>query len=317
MGVCGLSTWLLYRDIRSIGRISSVLWVSLMAAIAIILYGGATHFNPALAFAFPPGAFKLTPHFFEGLGAAALISSYDFSGYFNVCLIGGEIKRPAVNIPRTIVYSVVILAVLYLAMSLSIIGVVPLAKAMQSTAIVSDFMAALYGPTAAGWMTVLILIVALASVFCVLLGYTRVPYAAAVEGRFFSVFARVHPKRHFPSFSVVFMGLMSAGACLLSLDSLIKGLIVIQIVTQFVAQCFAVVLIRRTRPDIRRPFQMPLYPLPVILASLGWVYILYESGWAYIASGFGLVLVGTGVYLLRARYLREWPFENQAAKGAD
>ena len=309
VAVCALSTWLLYRDIRSIGRISAVLWVALMAAIAIILYAGARHFNPAIAFAFPPGAFKPTPGFFAGLGAAALISSYDFSGYFNVCLIGGEIKRPEVNIPRTIVYSIVVLALLYLAMSLAIIGVVPAAKAMQSTAIVADFIATIYGTYAASWMTVLILIVAFASVFCVLLGYTRVPYAAALEGRFFAVFARVHPKRHFPTFSVLFMGVTSAAACLLSLDSLIKGLIVIQIVTQFVAQCFALVLIRRNRADIKRPFRMPLYPLPVILASVGWLYILYESGLAYIAGGFALVLLGTGAYLLRANHLKEWPFE--------
>lgn len=306
--VCALATWLLYRDIKSIGRISGVLWVALIAIIVIILYAGGTHFNPKIAFAFPPHAFQLTPKFFEGLGAAALISSYDFSGYFNVCLIGGEIKRPAVNIPRTIVYSVVVLAILYLAMSFCIIGVVPTAKAMQSTAIVSEFMDQLYGARAAAWCTILVLIVAFASVFSVLLGYTRVPYAAAVEGRFFSVFARVHPKQHFPSFSVVFMGITSAACCLLTLDSLIKGLIVIQVVTQFVAQCFAVVLIRKRRADIGRPFSMPLYPIPVILAALGWLYILYESGPLYIGGGLGLVVLGTAVYLVRARSLHEWPF---------
>jgi amino acid transporter len=282
--------------------------VALIATIGIIIYGGARNFHPALAFSFPPNAFKLTPGFFEGLGAAAVFSSYDFSGYFNVCLIGGEIKKPAINIPRVIVYSVVILAVLYLAMSFAIIGVVPAAKAMSSTAIVSDFIGAIYGPAVAAWVTVLVLVVAFASVFCVLLGFTRVPYAAAVEGRFFSVFARVHPKLHFPSFAVVFMGAASAFACLLSLDALIKGLIVIQIVTQFVAQCFAVVLIRRNRADIERPFRMPLYPLPVVLASLGWIYMLYESGPSYIAAGFALVVLGTCVYMIRANHLKEWPF---------
>lgn len=308
IAVCGLATWLLYRDIKSIGRISTVLWVGLMATIAIIIFSGAAHFNPAMAFAFPPNAFKLSPAFFAGLGAAALISSYDFSGYFNVCLIGGEIKKPAINIPRTIIYSIVILAVLYLSITLAIIGVVPPSAAMHSTAIVADFTEILYGSAAASWMTVLILIIAFASVFCVLLGYTRVPYAAAVEGRFFAVFARVHPKLHFPSFSVLFMGVASAAACLLTLDKLITLLLVIQIVTQFVAQCYAVVLIRRNRKDIQRPFGMPLYPLPVILASLGWLYILYESGTGYVASGLGLVLAGTCVYLVRANHLREWPF---------
>ena len=317
VAVCAIATWMLYRDIRSIGRISAVLWVTLMATIAIIIFGGSTHFNPAIAFAFPANAFKLTPAFFTGLGAAALISSYDFSGYFTVCLIGGEIKKPAVNIPRAIVYSIAILSVLYLAMSLAIIGVIPAAKAMASTAIVSDFIAAIYGSQAASAVTVLILVVAFASVFCVLLGFTRVPYAAAIEGRFFSVFARVHPRLHFPSFAVLFMGVTSAVLCLLPLTTLINGLIVLQILTQFVAQCLAVVLIRRNRPDIERPFRMPLYPLPAILAAAGWLYILYESGAAYIASGLGLVVIGVGIYMARAAKLKEWPFGSQAASGSD
>ena len=309
--ICGLATWLLYRDIRSIARISTILWIALMAAMAIIVFGGATHFHPAIAFAFPPDAFKLTPKFFAGLGAASLISSYDFSGYFTVCLIGGEIRKPAVNIPKATIYSIVVLAVLYLAMSLAIIGVIPAQEAIKSNAIISDFTAAIYGPVAAQWMTVLILVIAFASVFCVLLGFTRVPYAAAAEGRFFSAFARLHPKLHFPSFSVLFMGAASAAACLLSLDQLIKAFIVIQIVTQFLAQCYAVVLLRKNRRDIARPFNMPLYPLPVILALLGWLFLLYESGWDYIASGLGLVVLGTGVYLLRASRLEEWPFVKQ------
>jgi amino acid transporter len=292
MGVCLLATFLLYRDIKSIGRISNVLWAGLMLTIGIILWGGAWHFNPALAFSFPRGAFALTPAFFSGLGAASLLSMYTYSGYFNVCLIGGEIENPTRNIPRVVVLSIVTLAILYVAMSLSIIGVVPWQQAIHSTAIVSDYMERLYGAHAAALMTMLILWVAFASVFCVLLGYTRVPYAAAVEGHFFKRFARLHPTRNFPSFSVVFFGVASAVMCLFPLDALIKELLVIQIVTWFAAQCVGVVLIRRFRKDIARPFKMPLYPLPVIIALAGWIFIFGTSGWPYIVSALALVLFG-------------------------
>jgi amino acid transporter len=308
MAVCIAATVLLYRDIRAIGRISIVLWAGLMLAMGVIIWGGATHFNAARAFQFPSGAFHLSTQFFLGLGAATLISSYDFSGYFNVCLIGGEIKRPAFTIPRTILLSIVILAALYLAMSLSIIGVVPWREAMDSKAIISDFTARLYGWKAAKLMTALILWIAFGSVFCVLLGYTRVPYAAAAQGNFFSWFARVHPKRYFPWFSVVAMGAISAVACLLTLDALIRMLIVIQIVTQFAAQCVGVMVIRRKRPDIARPFEMPLYPLPVLVALAGWIFILCCSGLPYILSGVGVTVGGVAAYLWRANRLREWPF---------
>jgi amino acid transporter len=308
IGVCLLATWLLYRDIRSISLISAILWVGLIVAMGVVIWGGARHFSAARAFDFPAGAFHLSGGFFAGLGAATLISIYDYSGYFNVCLIGGEIKNPAVTIPRTVMLSIGILAVLYVAMSLSIVGVVPWREAISSQAIVSDYIERIYGMKAAAMMTGLILWVAFASVFCVLLGYTRVPFAAASEGHFFSAFARLHPKRNFPSFSVLFFGIASAVACMFTLEALIKAMIVIQIVTQFAAQCVALVLIRRRRKDIERPFSMPLYPLPVVIAFLGWMFVLFESGAPYVASGFGLLVFGILVYLWRAKTRMEWPW---------
>ena len=272
---------------------------------------GAGHFHASRAFDFPRGAFSFTPQFFVGLGAATLLSMYDYSGYFNVCLIGGEIRNPTVNIPRCVILSILILAVLYMAMSLSITGVVPWQEAMHSQAIVSDFMERLYGFRAAALMTGLILWVAFASVFCVLLGYTRVPFAAASEGHFFKAFARVHPSRNFPSFSVVFMGVASAAACLLPLDALIKTLIIIQIMTQFAAQCIAVILIRRLRKEIARPFSMPLYPIPALVALCGWLFILAESGGVYILSGFSLLAFGIAAYLWRAREKGGWPWNRE------
>ncbi len=311
IAVCLLATFLLYRDIRSIGRISAMLWVILMLAMGVIVWGGAWHFHASLAFSFPPGAFHLSSRFFLGLGAATLISMYDYSGYFNVCLIGGEIKQPERNIPRCVLLSIGILAILYVAMSLSIIGVLPWQEAIHSRAIVSDFMERLYGMRAAQTITILILWVAFASVFCVLLGYTRVPYAAAAEGHFFSIFGRIHKTRNFPSFSVLFMGIVSAAACLLRLEDLIKALIVIQILTQFAAQCVAVIAIRQRRRHISRPFSMPLYPVPVLIALAGWIFILGSSGAVYVVSGLALLVFGIAAYLWRAKILRQWPWEQQ------
>lgn len=314
IAVCILCTALLYRDIRSIAIISAVLWVGLIVAMGVIIWSGMAHFNGSQAFSFPKGAFNFTPGFFMGLGGATLLSMYDYSGYFNVCLIGGEIRNPSVNIPRCVILSIVILAVLYVAMSLSIIGVLPWQQAIHSNAIVSDFMERIYGWRAAALMTGLILWIAFASVFCVLLGYTRVPFAAAVEGHFFSAFARLHPTKNFPSFSVVFMGLVSAAACFLPLDALIKTLIIIQIMTQFAAQCVAVILIRRVRKDIVRPFSMPLYPIPVLVALGGWLFILFESERVYIWSGFALLVFGIAAYLLRARRIAVWPWNSPVTR---
>ena len=145
-----------------------------------------------------------------------------------------------------------------------------------------------------------------------MLGYSRIPYGAAVDGRFFSQFAKLHPVKHFPTFSILFMGGLSALASLLSLADLINYMIVFQIMLQFIAQCIAVFLIRKYRTDIERPFSMPLYPLPVLIALGGWLYILAASGWKYIVSGLLLTLLGTAAYLWRARQKNQWPFTTNA-----
>ncbi len=308
VAVCLLATFLLYRNIRDVGKISMALTAVMICTMGWIIIAGAPHFSPALAFDFPPHALQLSRGFFLGLGAATLIAMYDFSGYFNVCLIGAEVKQPARVIPRCIVLSVVILAFCYAAMNLSIIGVIPWRQAMASRAIVSDFAMRIAGPGAAKWMTVLILVAAFGSVYSVLLGYSRVPYAAARDGEFFSIFARVHATKHFPSFSVLSMGLASAAACLISLDALIKSLLVIQILTQFIAQCVGLVLLRNHRPDIPRPFAMRLYPLPVLIAFLGWIFILVSSGGRFILVGGIALVIAIGIFLLWSRAKGGWPF---------
>lgn len=310
-GSCLLMTVLLYRDIRSIGRLSIAMWIVVMGTALWILFGGLTHFQVNHIADFPPGAFHLSTQFFAGLGGATLIAMYDYGGYYNVCLFGGEVRNPGKTIPRSILISIGVVAVLYLSMNVSIINVIPWRDAMKSTAIVSDFMSRLYGTGAANVVTVLILWTALASVFAILLGMSRVPYAAAVEGKFFSIFARLHPKGRFPSFSLVSLGIASAAACALSLEDLIKALTVIQILIQFMAQCIAVVLLRKSRRDIRRPFSMWFYPVPAVVALAGWLFILIASGLGYIFAGLALMAVGTLAYFWRARRRAEWPFATQ------
>src|ERR1035441_9311282 len=171
-----------------------------------------------------------------GLGGATLISIYSYGGYSNVCLFAGEVKRPSRTIPWSILLAILGVGVVYVIMSVTIVGVVPWRQAMLTTSVVSDFIERIYGRWAANLMTCLIIWTSVASVFAIMLGYSRVPYAAAVDGHFFKPFARVHPTKHFPTFSLLFVGISSMAACLYPLDALINALMVIQIVTQFIPQ---------------------------------------------------------------------------------
>lgn len=309
MAICLLITFMLYRDIRAVARLSVGMWVVVVGTVCWITVAGLLNLDSRQLFDFPPGAFAPSRAFFFGLGGATLIAMYDFGGYNNVCFFAGEVKQPERVIPRSILWSIVAVAILYLTMNVGIIGVVPWREAIKSTSIVSDFVQRLYGLRWAQVATVLVLWTTVASLFAVLLGCSRVPYAAAVEGRFFSAFGRLHPSRNFPAFSVLFIGISSAVACLLTLDVVINALIVIQVLVQFMAQVVAVTLIRRNRPDIVRPYRMALYPLTSIIAFLGWLYILVASGLPYILAGLGLMILGITAYLIRARRTAEWPFE--------
>jgi amino acid transporter len=274
------------------------------------------NFQVKRVFDFPSGAFALSKQFWVGLGGATLLAMYDYGGYNNACFFAGEVRQPERVIPRSILISIGLVACLYLTMNLTIIGVIPWREAMHSTFIVSDLMQRLYGSRVAQVMTGLILFTTFASLFAVLLGYSRVPYAAATDGRFFQMFGRLHPSKNFPYVSVAFIGITSAFACLLNLSDLITALIVIQVLVQFMAQVVAVTLIRSYRPDIRRPFQMWLYPVTSIIAFGGWAFILAASGLRFILWGLALVVFGVAAYMWRARSEKEWPFQQQPAEVA-
>jgi amino acid transporter len=179
---------------------------------------------------------------------------------------------------------------------------------MSSQFVVSDFIALLHPGRAASVMTALILVTTLAGLFAGMLGASRIPYAAAADGRFFRAFARLHPTGRFPSFSVLFVGISSALCCLLELNALITALMVVYIIIGAVPMAGAVTALRARRPDIRQPFRMWLYPVPSLIALTGWTYIVATSGVIYVVAGLGLLAIGVATYLWGARRAEEWPF---------
>jgi basic amino acid/polyamine antiporter, APA family len=301
MATVGTAVILLYRRITIIGKLGAFLWVGVIGTTLSIIFTGLTHFNPAQAFDFPPGAWEPTHEFFTGLGAALLIAVYDYWGYYNVCYLGGEIRDPGRVIPRAILLSIAGVALLYLTMNVSILGAMPWQEVEKSRFIASDFMARIWGPQTGTIVTVMMLWTAFASVFSLLLGYSRVPYAAALEGDYFKVFARVHPKHHFPHVSLLWLGGAAAVFCLFKLADVVTALVVIRISIQFLAQTLGVMVLRRRRPDLPRPFRMWLYPVPAVLAFLGFVYVVVmrpkslESIWLAVI----VVIVGTLLFWVR------------------
>ncbi|MEP7345640.1 MAG: amino acid permease [Gemmatimonadaceae bacterium] len=294
---------LLYRRIGSVGRLTVVLWVGMLVTVLVVIISGLTHFNAAIAFDFPPNAFTFSRGFVAGLGSAMLIAMYDFMGYYDICYVAGEVRNPARVIPRSIIWSVITVAVLYAIMNLSIIAVVPWREAMHSRFIVTDFMEKLYGPRAASAVTLLVLWTAVASVFALLLGYSRIAWAAASQGDFFSIFAKLHPTGQFPHVAVLVLGGLSILCSFFSLGDVISALLTSRILIQFMGQIVALHILRQ-RADFVLPFRMWLYPVPSIVALAGWTYVFASSGWGFALLGIATVAAGVVAYKLRVRGLR-------------
>lgn len=315
-----LITILLYRKIDSIGKIGVLLWTGVILTLGWIIIGGIAHGNFFQPLKDINAGFSWGQLASFAFGQACIKSVYSYLGYYNVCHLGGEIKDPGKNIPRSMFISVIGIGILYLAMNMSVSSVIPWQEIQSLTHsgnkdyVVSLFIERLYGHRAAIVVTVMILWVALASLFALLLGYSRIPYAAARDGAFFKVFAKLHPTKNFPYVSLlVIAGLGFVFSLLFRMTDVISGILAMRIIVQFIAQAAGVLLLRRRNGTQKLPYKMPLYPLPVIVAIIIWILLFSCTGIKSIIS-FGIVF-GSGliVYFIQAKLRNKWPYQTADA----
>jgi len=311
-GVVVLIVVLLYRRIETIGKISVMLWIGVLFTLLWIIGGGVAYGRFMEPIKHINDGLSMNYAFVAAIGFSSVKTIYSYLGYYNVCHLGGEIKDPAKNIPRSMFISIAGIAVLYLAMNISVTSVIPWYEAKDSAYVISLFIQKLAGHTAAIVMTCLILWVAFASVFSATLGYSRIPYAAAADGAFFSVFAKLHPTRHFPYVSLLVLGgIAFIFSLLFRLSDVISAILAMRILIQFIGQAVGLLWLRRSRGKTAFPYRMPLFPLGVYLAIALWAGILVSTGLTMVLSGLGVIAVGLLVYVLKANHNGEWPFQKE------
>ena len=322
---CLLVTALLYRNLSSITRLAWVLFAGVIAALMGVIVSGFSYAGMHGGWHMPPTPVQPLALAVGGLAQATLIATYDYWGYYNICFLGSEVRHPEKTIPRAILLSVAFVSAFYVLMNMAALP--SLGGAAMHTAesaalrvqLVADIAHSAFGPWAGYTIAALIVWTAFSSVFSLLLGYSRVPYAAARDGNYFHFLAAVHPRHGIPHRSLVALGLVACCFCFLSLQAVITLLVVTRILLQFFLQHIGVILLRIQRPDLRRPFRIPLYPLPPVAAIAGFIFILANRAHAAggLAVATGIALVGTGIYMVRARSLGEWPFaERRGSRGA-
>lgn len=313
-----LVTLLLYRKIDSIGKIGVLLWAGVIATLLWIISSGFIMGDISQPLHNMMADFNWMTLGSFAFGQACVKTIYSYLGYYNVCHLGAEIKYPGKNIPRSMFISVIGIAVLYLAMNTSVASVISWQEIKQwqdagiNNFVVSTFIERLYGKAAANIATVMILWVALASLFAVMLGYSRVPYAAAADGSFFKIFAKLHPVRNFPYVSLLVMaGFGFVFSLLFKMSDVISGILAMRIMVQFIGQAVGVIILRKRNGTKVLPYKMPLYPLPVILAIAMWLFVFYSTGLKVINSF--LIVFGSGlvVYFIYAKLQHQWPYKRK------
>lgn len=323
---CLLVTWLLYRRLSVVTGTAWVLFVGVMAAIAGVITAGFAHAGAHGGWHMPASPSLSVALAASGLAQATLITTYDYWGYYNICFLGSEVRRPERTIPRAILISVVLVSAMYLAMNMASLPAVHdfAGHAAQSAAntaarlqLVADIAHSAFGQWAGALMAALVVWTAFASVFSLLLGYSRVPYAAARDGNYFRFLAAVHPKHHIPHRSLVALGVTASAFCFFSLSQVITMLVITRILLQFFLQQIGVMWLRVKQPELARPFRIPLYPLPPLAAIAGFLFVMVNRVHALtglsVAAGIGIS--GTLIYMVRARKLGHWPFRiDESAK---
>jgi amino acid transporter len=314
LGAGALILVLLYRRVSALGRLTVTFWLGVLAVIAWILIEGAAHFDSAKAFAPPDPGTQID--LFRGLAAAMVLAMYSYLGYYNVCYVGDEVRDPGRTIPRSILLSALVVVLLFAGLHLAMLGVVSwrdlptTREEAENVSLAAKFMESLHGTGhwTVALVTLLLVWSCFGSAFAGLLGYSRIPYGAARYGHFFSALGKVHRVHLIPHVSLLAVGGLVLFWSFFDLQNVINALIVTRILEQFVAQAVGVMVLRRTRPELARPFRMWLYPLPCLLALAGWLYLYAAAGWLFIGLGLATLAAGVVAFLLWSRQARAWPF---------
>ena len=298
----------LFRKIGQIGKLTTALFVVMLAAVLCTIVAAFTHFSSAQAFAFTPGAFGSHGTFWAGLGAGLVVAIYDYLGYNTTAYLGAEVRDPGRTIPRSIIISILGIMGLYFLLQIGVLGSIPLDELKTATSVASTVLAQAWGHTIAQVVTVLIVVAAIGSVFAGLLGGSRVPYEAARDKVFLPVFGRLHPKLNLPTAGVLTMGAITIIGSLFTLTTIINAAVATLVLIQSLAQVAAIVVLRRRQPNLVRPYRQWLYPVPTIIALAGWIYIYISAAWSSILLSLCWIALGAIAFLVYAKAEHTWPF---------
>jgi basic amino acid/polyamine antiporter, APA family len=296
LGMTGVN----YLGVRLGGAVQVFLTAIKIVSVAVVI--GVALFAPAPSSQAPDPVWPTVFHasVFSAFLAALAAALWAYDGWEDLNLVGSEVQDPARNFPRALVGGVSFVALIYLLFSAACLKVLPFASVAASPHIASDVVEHVAGRGAAAWITVAMVISALGSMNSSVLSGARPTYAMARDGIFFKIVDGVHPKYRTPGRALIFQGVL---ASLMALTGTFEELTSLFIFAGWIFYGLAVVALfrmRRTEPDLPRPYRCWGYP---------WVPGLFVAGALALTvniwldrpgrSSIGLLLIVAGLPLYK------------------
>jgi APA family basic amino acid/polyamine antiporter len=286
--------WLNFYGVKVGGNVQVAVTVLKVALIGAIILAGL-----ALGHAHAPEAGPVAPLTFSGFIAALVAALWAYDGWNNVSMVSSEIKDPQKNLPRALIGGTLCVIAIYMLANAAYFHVMTPSEVAGSTRVAAEMMRKIFQAPGAAAVSIAAMISIFAALNGSILSGARVPYAAARDGYFFHAIGRVNPRHHTPGVSIIVLNLW---ACLLVLSGKYDDLFNLVIFASWILYgmtAAAVLVLRKRRPELARPYRTLGYPMVPVLFLIGAGVLLFSTAMERpreSAMGLGLMALGLPFY---------------------
>lgn len=273
-----------------------------VALIALIILAGL-----AFGHAHAASSAPLAPLSFAGFIAALVAALWAYDGWNNVSMVSSEVRDPQKNLPRALIGGTLAVAAVYMLANAAYFRTLTPVEVAGTERVAAEMMRRILGAAGANAVSIAAMISIFAALNGSILSGARVPYAAAREGYFFRALASVNPRHRTPGVSIV---VLNAWAAVLVLTGKYDDLFNLVIFASWILYGMtgaAVLVLRRRRPDLPRPYRTigyPFIPLGFVLAATILVVRTAFDRPVQSLEGIGIILIGLPFYFYWRKRLR-------------
>jgi APA family basic amino acid/polyamine antiporter len=297
MAVILVLAWVNYFGVRFGGDVQVVVTVIKVALIGALIAAGLT--APQASFANLSTTSAAPVGGIAGFFAALVAALWAYDGWNNVAMVSSEIKDPQRNLPRALILGTITVIAIYLLANLAYFLVLSASDVASTDRVAAEMMRKVMGSFGAGAVSLAAMISIFAALNGSILTGARVPYAMARDGLFFRAIGEVHPRWFTPANSIV---AMSTWAALLVLSGRYEQLFTYVIFSSWILYGMAtasVIVLRRKRPDLVRPYRTlgyPVVPVLFVLVAAALLISTLQSSPRESLMGIGIIMIGLPFY---------------------